>query len=43
MKCAMPYRTGYFMVDHAIVWRTIQVDLPPLRRTVEALLASLEP
>lgn len=30
---------GYFKVDLAIVWRTIQNDLPPLREQVARLLA----
>jgi uncharacterized protein with HEPN domain len=29
---------GYFSVDHAIVWRTINVDLPALRAAIEALV-----
>jgi uncharacterized protein with HEPN domain len=28
---------GYFAVDHAIVWQTIQRDLPALRASVEEL------
>ncbi len=28
---------GYFTVDHAIVWQTIQQDLPSLKRQVSAL------
>jgi uncharacterized protein with HEPN domain len=27
---------GYFSIDQAIVWRTIQVDLPPFRSAVAA-------
>ena len=29
---------GYFKVDHGIVWRTIQADLPRLGHAVRALL-----
>lgn len=29
---------GYFKVDLAIVWRTIESDLPRLRQQVQALL-----
>lgn len=29
---------GYFKIDHGIVWRTIQADLPRLGRAVRALL-----
>ncbi len=29
---------GYFTVDHAIVWQTIQSDLQPLRAQIAALL-----
>lgn len=32
---------GYFKVDHAVVWRTIQADLPQLRQAVQALLDAL--
>ena len=28
---------GYFTVDHAIVWQTIQQDLPTLKRQILAL------
>ncbi len=28
---------GYFTVDHMIVWRTVQTDLPPLRAQVAQL------
>jgi uncharacterized protein with HEPN domain len=31
---------GYFRIDQVIVWRTIQRDLPRLKSSVEALLAS---
>jgi uncharacterized protein with HEPN domain len=34
---------GYFKVDHEIVWRTIQRDLPALDAAVRAALASLAP
>jgi uncharacterized protein with HEPN domain len=29
---------GYFTVDHAIVWQTIQTDLPSLRAQIAKLL-----
>ena len=29
---------GYFTVDHAIVWQTIQNDLPKLRGQISALI-----
>lgn len=29
---------GYFTVDHAIVWRTIQQDLPKLKSQISALV-----
>lgn len=29
---------GYFTIDHAIVWQTIQNDLQPLRSQIEKLL-----
>jgi uncharacterized protein with HEPN domain len=29
---------GYFKVDFELVWKTIQVDLPPLRARVGALI-----
>ena len=29
---------GYFKIDHGIVWRTIQADLPRLGRAVRALI-----
>lgn len=29
---------GYFTVDHAIVWQTIQQDLPKLRSQISALI-----
>ena len=32
---------GYFKTDLAIVWRTIENDLPPLRESVGPLLAAL--
>lgn len=34
---------GYFKVDFAIVWRTIQQDLPHLRTLVEAAASSQPP
>lgn len=34
---------GYFQVDLRIVWKTLQIDLPPLQRQVEALIAALAP
>lgn len=33
---------GYFCVDLAIVWRTVQRDLPDLRRRVQGLAAGLD-
>jgi uncharacterized protein with HEPN domain len=33
---------GYFMVDHAIVWRTIEADLPALRKAIEAIMAGMK-
>ena len=30
---------GYDLVDHALVWSTVQTQLPALLRDVEALLA----
>lgn len=32
---------GYFKIDLHIVWRTVQQDLPPLKATLEGLLAGL--
>jgi uncharacterized protein with HEPN domain len=32
---------GYFKIDHAIVWRTIQGDLPALAKSLRAVLDSL--
>jgi uncharacterized protein with HEPN domain len=32
---------GYDIVDEAVVWQIVQVDLPILKQTVEQLLASL--
>jgi uncharacterized protein with HEPN domain len=32
---------GYFKIDFAIVWRTIKIDLPPLRENATALLKTL--
>ena len=29
---------GYFKIDQAIVWRTIQSDLPELEKQVQAVL-----
>ncbi|MBX3586722.1 MAG: DUF86 domain-containing protein [Ramlibacter sp.] len=29
---------GYFKVDHGIVWRTIQSDLPPLSSSIRIIL-----
>jgi uncharacterized protein with HEPN domain len=34
---------GYFKVDHEIVWRTIQADLPGLDSAIRAALGSLTP
>lgn len=31
---------GYFKVDHAIVWQTIQADLPALASAIQAILGS---
>lgn len=33
---------GYFLVDHAIVWRIVQADVPTLRRKTVELLAERE-
>jgi uncharacterized protein with HEPN domain len=33
---------GYFDVDLEVVWRSLLVDLPPLRRTVAKMLEDLE-
>jgi uncharacterized protein with HEPN domain len=30
---------GYFKVDYELVWKTIQQDLPELRKQVSALLS----
>lgn len=32
---------GYFKVDHGIVWRTIEADLPALSQATQAALNSL--
>ncbi len=32
---------GYFKVDHGIVWRTIEIDLPALNKALGAALNSL--
>lgn len=32
---------GYFKVDLSIVWKTIENDLPSLRRQVQALLTEI--
>ena len=32
---------GYFKIDFAIVWRTIKIDLPPLRENAATLLKTL--
>ncbi len=29
---------GYFKIDLTLVWRTLEIDLPPLKRNVEALV-----
>ena len=29
---------GYFKIDLTLVWRTLEADLPPLKRNVEALV-----
>ena len=34
---------GYFKIDQGIVWRTIEVDLPALAKTINAALNSLPP
>jgi len=34
---------GYFKVDHHIVWRTIEVDLPALAKAVHAALSQSPP
>ena len=32
----------YFGVDAAIVWKTVQEDLPPLRRRIAGILAAVD-
>jgi len=32
----------YFGVDAAIVWKTVQEDLPPLKRRIADILAAIE-
>jgi len=32
---------GYDMIDEEVVWKIVQIDLPILKRRVEALLAAL--
>jgi len=32
---------GYFKVDLAIVWKTVETDLPPLRQQVRSILDTL--
>lgn len=34
---------GYEVIDHQVVWESIQVDLPKLKQQVEALLTSMGP
>jgi uncharacterized protein with HEPN domain len=34
---------GYFKVDQGIVWRTIEVDLPGLAKSLQTALNSLSP
>lgn len=34
---------GYFKVDLTLVWRTLEVDLAPLKRSVEALVQQIQP
>lgn len=34
---------GYFKIDHRIVWRTIQSDLPSLAQSIRPLLKSSSP
>jgi uncharacterized protein with HEPN domain len=34
---------GYFKIDHDIVWRTIEVDLPALAMAVNAALSQSPP
>ena len=36
MRNALPH--GYFKIDLTLVWRTLEADLPPLKRNVEALV-----
>lgn len=33
---------GYFGVDLEVLWRTVQVDLPPLRDEIRGMLAEME-
>ncbi len=33
---------GYFLVDLAILWKTIQIDLPTMKGHVEAAIADLD-
>jgi len=33
---------AYFEVDHEIVWKTVQGDLPPLIRSLKAILAQAQ-
>ena len=36
MRNALPY--GYFTVDYAIVWQTIQADLPGFKVQISSLV-----
>ena len=33
---------GYFKIDLAIVWKTIECDLPPLRTRIHDALSTLQ-
>ena len=32
---------GYFGVNTAVIWRTVQEDIPPLRKQIEQILLEL--
>jgi uncharacterized protein with HEPN domain len=32
---------GYFKIDLAIVWKSVEIDLPPLRERVQSILGAL--
>ena len=39
IRDAAAFVHGYDLVDHALVWSTVQTQLPALLRDVQALLA----